>query len=420
MTAEELVRTLERRAPGQWELYRKNAESREVEAAAAGRERAAWRREEGWAARWWEGGVPRFAAGSSAPELARALDAAGRFAAEPSPPPDWPTRRAEAGEAGPLEPPPAAFAELARAVASASRGDAALVALTVRRGAARERLVNAAGLDVVQERRALDGVATAVARRGAHARETRLAFRWKDETGASDLEGLARRLSDAATLPLSDRPAPIASGQWLLDPAVAAALLAGVAPLFTAERPPRWIGRGPAAWPGLTIADDPSSDAPFDGEGVPTRRTLLVEDGMLVGRLLDLSAAKRAGLRSTGHAARPSYREPPKAGPGRPFFETKTPTPPAELLASVKRGLFAAALTSPARLDLEADRYAIEFTGVSIVAGKAQGPVAGARATGRISELLRRIAGVSTDLQFFPMPFPCGSPTLLVERASFE
>jgi PmbA protein len=166
--------------------------------------------------------------------------------------------------------------------------------------------------------------------------------------------------------------------------------------------------------------DDPSPDAPFDGEGVPTRRTLLVEDGMVAGRLLDLCAAKRAGLRSTGHGARPSYREPPKPGPGRLFLETKTPTPPAELLASVKRGLFAAALTAPARVDLDADRYAIEFTGVSIVAGKAQGPVAGARASGRVSELLRRIAGISTDLQFFPAPFPCGSPTLLVERATFD
>jgi predicted Zn-dependent protease len=418
VTPEEVVRALEHRAPGQWELYRKSAESREVEAAAV-RERGAWRREEGWAARWWESGVPRFAAASSAGELGRALDAAGRFAAEPSPPPDWPSRRAESAGATPLGPPPAVFAELARAVASASRGDAALLALTVRRGAARERLVNAAGLDVAQERRVLDGIATAVGRRGAHTREARLAFRFREDPAPPEIEILARRLSDAATLPLSDRPAPIASGQWLLDPAVAAAVLAAIAALFTAERPPRWIGRGPAAWPGLTVADDPSPDAAFDGEGVPTRRTLLVEDGMLVGRLLDLSAAKRAGLRSTGHAARPSYREPPRPGPGRLFFETRTPTPPAALLTAVKRGLFAAALTSPVRADLDADRYAVEFTGVSVVAGRAQGPVAGARATGRISELLRRIGGVSTDLQFFPLPFPCGSPTILVERATF-
>ena len=180
------------------------------------------------------------------------------------------------------------------------------------------------------------------------------------------------------------------------------------------------MGRGPVAWRGLSIVDDPSTESAFDGEGVPTRRTLVVEEGMLVGRLLDLESAKRTGGRSTGHAARPSYRVPPKAGPGRLFLETKTPTPPAELLASVKRGLFASALTAPPRIDLEADRYELEFTGVSVVAGRAQGPVAGARAAGRLSDLLRRIAGVSTDTQFFPSPFPCGSPTLLVERATFD
>jgi predicted Zn-dependent protease len=69
---------------------------------------------------------------------------------------------------------------------------------------------------------------------------------------------------------------------------------------------------------------------------------------------------------------------------------------------------------------VDADRYEIEFTGISIAAGRATGPVAGVRARGRLSELLRRIKRASTDLQFFPMPYPCGSPTLLIERASFD
>jgi len=62
----------------------------------------------------------------------------------------------------------------------------------------------------------------------------------------------------------------------------------------------------------------------------------------------------------------------------------------------------------------------VEFTGVAVIGGRAQGPVAGVRATGRISQLLRRIAGLSTDRQFFPMPYPAGAPTLFVERADFD
>ncbi len=416
MTADDLVRELSRRAPGAWELYRKSSESRETDASRSLR-RAAWRREEGWAARWWQAGAPRFAAASSPDELALVLDAAERFAVAPSPAPDWQPRTAAPASREPLAPPPELFEELSRAVAAASRGEAVLGGLSLRSGRAEERLLNAAGLDVSQEQRVLDGVARCAGRRGGRAREARLPLRWDE---APEIEPLARRLADAATLPLSDRPAPFATGQWLLDPSVGAALVASLAPLFLSDRPPRWVLRGQAASRLLSVADDASRDAPFDGEGVPTRRTLLVEEGMLVGRLHDLSSARRAGASPTGHGARPSFRLPPRAGPRRLFFETKAPSAPAALLASVSKGLFASALTAPVRVDLAADRYEIEFTGISVVAGRAGGPVAGARSAGRISELLRRIAGASTDTQFFPSPYPAGSPTLLVERASFD
>ena len=416
MTADSLRRELERRAPGQWELYRKSAESRQVDASRSLR-RTLGRREEGWAARWWESGAPRFAAAATSDALLRAIPLAAAIAAPSEEPPEWPSRSAPMPEEAPVEAPPDLFDELARAVSAAARGQALLASLSLRRGEARERIVNGAGLDVGQSHFTFDGVAQAVGRLGRRAHEVRLTFSWPQ---APEIEALARRLSDAATLPLADRPAPIAHGQWLLDPGVAAALLAALSPLFTSDRPPRWLRRGRVAAPGLAIADDPSGDAPFDGEGVPSRRILLMEDGEMAGRLYDLRAGARAGARSTGHGVRPSFRTPPGVGPRRIFFETPSPAAPAPLLASVSRGLFAAALTAPVRVDLEQDRYEIEFTGVSLVAGRAQGPVAGARSTGRISELLRRITAVSTDLQFFPMPFLAGAPTLLVERATFE
>ncbi len=416
MTADALRGELERRAPGQWELYRKSAESRQIDASRTLR-RTLGRREEGWAGRWWESGAPRFAAAATSEALLRAIPLAAAIASPGEPPPEWPSRSAPMAEGDTVEAPPDLFEELARAVSAAARGQALLAALSLRKGEARERIVNGAGLDVGQSHRTFDGVAHAVGRQGSRAHEARLTFRWTDAPG---IEALARRLSDAATLPLADRPTPIAHGQWLLDPGVAAAILGALSPLFTGDRPPRWLGRGRIAAPGLAIADDASGDAPFDGEGVPSRRVLLLEDGEMTGRLYDLRAAARAGARSTGHGVRPSFRTPPGVGPRRIFFETRTPSAPQPLLASVNRGLFAAALTAPVRVDLEQDRYEIEFTGVSLVAGRAQGPVAGARSTGRISELLRRITGVSTDLQFFPLPFLAGAPTLLVERASFE
>ena len=416
MTFEDLCMELQRRAPGAWELYRKTAQSRDLEARRQLR-RLAWHREEGWAARWWEGGGPRFAAASSPEDLSRAIAEAARIGTATEPPPEWPSGQTTLPALAPVEPPPDLFDELSRAISSASRGDALLSSLSLRSGSVRERIVNGAGLDVAQVQPLLDGIAVALARGGPRAHEARMPFRWP---GKPEIESLAQRLADAGTLPLSDRPTPFSAGQWLLDPAVSAALLAAVSPLFSAARTPRWVGRGPLAAPGVSIADDASADAPFDGEGVATRRILLVEAGARVGHLDDLRSARRSGRHPTGHGVRPSFRTPPRAGPRRISLETREPVARAALLAGVTRGLFAAALTAPVRVDLAEDRYEIEFTGISVIAGRAQGPVAGARAAGRISELLRRITGMSEDRQFFPMPFLTGSPTLLVERASFD
>jgi predicted Zn-dependent protease len=77
-------------------------------------------------------------------------------------------------------------------------------------------------------------------------------------------------------------------------------------------------------------------------------------------------------------------------------------------------------VTAPLAIDLERDRYVVEFTGVAVLAGHAREPVAGVRVSGRVSELLHRIAAVATDRQFFPMPYPVGAPTVLIEKVSFE
>jgi hypothetical protein len=111
MTPEELRAALEHRARGQWELYRKSAESRTLEASPALR-RTAWRREQGWAARWWESGGPRFAAASSPRDLLRALPSAGRIPIASEPPPEWPAHASPGPPAAAVEPPADLFEEL--------------------------------------------------------------------------------------------------------------------------------------------------------------------------------------------------------------------------------------------------------------------------------------------------------------------
>lgn len=71
---------------------------------------------------------------------------------------------------------------------------------------------------------------------------------------------------------------------------------------------------------GLSVTEDPlrpriSSSRPFDAEGLPTRRRMIVDDGILTGWTLDLGTARRLGLRSTGNASRgPSSPPAPSVG----------------------------------------------------------------------------------------------------------
>ncbi len=416
MTADGIAALLAGRAPAAWELYLKQGALREIVRSAADSCEIS-RREEGCAARWWDP-APRFAAAGSPDALRRLVGQGDALPAAPGVIPTWPEGvRPTEGPLAPLDSCPDLFEELSRLVAAESRGEASLSELAIRQGRSVERVMNAGGLDVAWTADALTGFAAAVGRRGARGCEARTTFRW--ETGP-DLPALARRLCDRATLPLSDRPSPIERGEWLLDVSVTAALLAGLAPLFSRDAPLPWARRGTMLAPEISVVDDATAQAPFDGEGTRTRRVVLVEGGTLRGRLHDLASARRTGSQSTGHGVRRSYRTPPVRAARRLFFETQQPVPARELLASVRRGLFASALTAPLQCDLENDRYEAQFTGVAIVAGRAQGPVAAARTRGRLSELLRRVAAIGPDREFFPLPDPVGGATLLVERASFE
>ncbi|ESW61909.1 MAG: modulator protein [Rhodobacter sp. CACIA14H1] len=69
---------------------------------------------------------------------------------------------------------------------------------------------------------------------------------------------------------------------------------------------------------GLSVIEDPhrpriSSSRPFDGEGLPTQRRAIVEDGILTGWVLDLATARKLGMTSTANAARGTSHPPSPA-----------------------------------------------------------------------------------------------------------
>ncbi|MEV4755065.1 TldD/PmbA family protein [Micromonospora sp. NPDC049559] len=116
---------------------------------------------------------------------------------------------------------------------------------------------------------------------------------------------------------LGARPRELAPGSYpvVLEPGATAVLLHRLAHAFAgravregssplADR----LGR-PICAPSVTLVDDPLSPAlpaaPFDAEGVPRRRTSLVDRGVAAGLTYDSAAARLSGVASTGHALAP-------------------------------------------------------------------------------------------------------------------
>src|SRR5690606_2909484 len=94
---------------------------------------------------------------------------------------------------------------------------------------------------------------------------------------------------------------------------------------------------------GLHVVDDPHRQRglrsrPFDGEGLPTAKMRLIDDGVLVNWLLDSASARQLGLEPTGHATRGGAGS-PGAGASNVHLEGGTATP-RELMADVTRGLY--------------------------------------------------------------------------------
>lgn len=412
------------RSGAEWELYAKRAVSREIRLTVDRREESE-RQEEGYAARWRERGMTLFAAASSPEQLLGAARHAVRVpVVSASSLPSLPSGRYPDAASAALAPPPDFFGTLSPLLASESKGQARLTSVTAAHGSIVDRLENGAGFAGERWRKFGYGNAQAVGVAGDRRVSADLVFLL--EPGEDiELARIARALADRALLPLKGRALSFSRGELLLDPAVAATLLAETIPLFCGGAlrktlSARYLDReGHFSTAGMSLIDDATAEGPFDGEGIPVRRNLVVGGGVFRGSLHDLTSAQRSGEKPTGNALRDSYRHPPRPGTACLFLESDRPASPAEMLERVSRGLYASALIAPPRVDLENDRFDLEVEGWAIQAGRAKAPVARAVVTGRLSECWRRLSAAGSDRRWFVRRSRVGAPTLLFERATF-
>ena len=156
------------------------------------------------------------------------------------------------------------------------------------------------------------------------------------------------------------------------------------------------------ASPLVTVVDDGTipmglGSKPFDGEGLPTRRTTVVDRGVLASYLLDTYSAKKLGLSATGNAAR-GVGDTPSVSPTN-LYLAAGPSSPQEIIASVPRGLYVTDLIGFGVNTVTGD-YSQGASGVWIENGELAYPVEEITIAGNLKDIFRQIDMVGNDLEF--------------------
>jgi PmbA protein len=260
---------------------------------------------------------------------------------------------------------------------------------------------------------------------GDAGRETGLGFglgRGPDdlEPEAIGLEGAERALSMIGAGKPESRSCPV-----VLDPTVAASfvgLIGGALGATVVQR-----GRSPfaerlgdqLASAALVLHDDGrdpggSASAPFDGEGVPRRRTALIEDGRLQAYLFDTYTANRGGGASTGSATRSGYRSLPVVSTSNLIVAAGEPTL-GGLLAEAGEGVF---VTDVAGLHSGVNPvtgvFSVGASGRAIRSGELAEPLREFTIAGNLVAMLAAVSAAGSEVRWVPFGGSVRTPPLLI------
>jgi TldD protein len=181
---------------------------------------------------------------------------------------------------------------------------------------------------------------------------------------------------------------------------------------------------------GVTVIDDGTipdrrGSLSIDDEGNPTQRTVLIEDGILVAYLQDSLNARLMGVALTGNGRRESFAHVPL-----PRMTNTTmmagDKDPAEIIASVKKGLYAANFGG-GQVDITSGKFVFSAAEAYLIEnGKITRPVRGATLIGNGPDVLTRVTMIGNDLALDPgvgtcgkegqsVPVGVGQPTVKIE-----
>jgi TldD protein len=163
----------------------------------------------------------------------------------------------------------------------------------------------------------------------------------------------------------------------------------------------------------------------IDDEGTPSQRTVLIEDGKLVGYMQDRQNARLMGMEPTGNGRRESFAHIPMPRMTNTYM-LGGDKDPREILGSVKKGLYAVNFGG-GQVDITSGKFVFSCTeAYEIEDGKVGRPVKGATLIGNGPDVLTKVKMVGNDMQLDQgigtcgkagqgVPVGVGQPTLLIE-----
>jgi PmbA protein len=164
----------------------------------------------------------------------------------------------------------------------------------------------------------------------------------------------------------------------------------------------------------VTVIDDGTmpglfGTSPFDGEGLPTRRTVIIENGILKNYLLNTYTGRKLNMPSTGNASR-GLAGTPGIGAGNLFLQNGTVSP-QQLLADLKVGFYVTELMGFG-VNMVTGDYSRGAAGLWIENGELTFAVEEVTIAGNLKEMLNNIAAIADDLEFRGA---VASPTLRID-----
>jgi len=165
----------------------------------------------------------------------------------------------------------------------------------------------------------------------------------------------------------------------------------------------------------LTVIDDGTipglfGSSPFDGEGVPSRRTPIIERGVLKSYLLNTYTARKLGMKTTGNASR-GVTGNAGIGHGNLFIEPGERSP-GDIVAGIKDGLYVTELIGSG-VNIVTGDYSRGAAGLWIRNGEFAFPVSEVTIAGNLNKMLMDMEAIGSDLEFRGST---AAPTLLIRE----